>query len=252
MTIPHDAPAATAAPRSTKRADKRRSMEEAVLDTATEMLRQGGPEALTIAGLASLLEVSVGGLYRYYPSKGAILVGLEKRAIASYRAAQEALLDELEPRLRRTAPDVAALARVLAASTAYLEHARRDPVQHRLLTQLLAVPETLLDDREGQEVELYVRPVLERCATLFEAAAACGALSEGDAAVRTFVLWAALQGADQFRKRDRLLPPRLHSWALADGAADGLLRGWGASDRALAAARRLVPPLAQKATPHRR
>ena len=52
MTIPHDAPAATAAPRSTKRADKQRSMDEALLDSATEMVRQGVPEALTIAGLA--------------------------------------------------------------------------------------------------------------------------------------------------------------------------------------------------------
>ena len=62
--------------------------------------------------------------------------------------------------------------------------------------------------------------------------------------MRTFVLWAALQGADQFRKRDRVLPEALHSWALADAAIDALLLGWGARPRELAAARRLVPPLA--------
>ena len=43
-------------------------MEEAVLDAATEMMRDGGPDALTMAGLAAGLGVSVGGLYRYYPS----------------------------------------------------------------------------------------------------------------------------------------------------------------------------------------
>ena len=75
-------------------------MEEAVLDAATEMLRAGGPDALTMARLAAELELSVGGLYRYYPGKGAILVGLEKRAIASYRAVQEDLLATLEPRFR--------------------------------------------------------------------------------------------------------------------------------------------------------
>lgn len=233
-------------PRSTKRADKRRSMEEAVLDTATELLRAGGPEALTIAGLAALLDVSVGGLYRYYPSKGAILVGLEKRAIASYGEVMSALLDALEARLKRHAPEVAALARVLAAATAYLEHARRDPVQHRLLAQLLSVPDALLDEAEVREVERYVRPILERGAHLIGAAADCGALAPGDAEQRTFVLWAALQGADQFRKRDRVLPPRLQSWALADAAADSLLLGWGADARTLAAARRLVPPLAPR------
>lgn len=230
-------------PRSTKRADKRRSMEEAVLDTATDMLREGGPEALTIAGLAAELDVSVGGLYRYYPSKGAILVGLEKRAIQSYAEVMDSLLTSLERRLARTAVEVAALARVLAASTAYVEHARRDPVQHGLLVQLLSVPEPLLDAREVEEVEAQVRPLLARAVTLIGDATACGALGPGDAEVRTFVLWATMQGADQFRKRDRLLPPRLHSWALADAAADTLLLGWGANARSLAAARRLVPPL---------
>ena len=62
--------AQTPAARPGKRAEKRRSMEEAVLEHAADMLR-GGPEALTIAGLAQRLGVSVGGLYRYYPSKGA-------------------------------------------------------------------------------------------------------------------------------------------------------------------------------------
>jgi AcrR family transcriptional regulator len=233
--------------RSTKRADKRRTMEEAVLDTATEMMRAGGPDALTMAGLAAQLDVSVGGLYRYYPSKGAIVVGLEKRAIASYRAVQEDLLAALEPRLRRHREKVAVLARVLAAASAYLEHARRDPLQHRLLTQLISFPEPLLDEREVREVEAHVRPVIERSVTLLAAAADAGALAAGDAAVRTFVLWAALHGADQFRKRDRVLPPALHSWVLADAAADALLRGWGAEARELAAARHLVPPFAGRA-----
>src|SRR5262249_16872665 len=155
-----------------------------------------------------------------------ILVGLEKRAIASYRAVQEDLLASLEPRLERRPRAVAALARLLAASSAYLEHARRDPVQHGLMTQLLSVPATLLDDREVREVEIEVRPVVERGAALVAAATEMGALAPGDPEVRTFVLWAALQGADQFRKRDRVLRPALHSWALADAAVDALVAGW--------------------------
>ena len=228
-----------------KRAEKRRSMEEAVLDVATARLRAGGAEALTMAALADELDVSIGGLYRYYPSKGAILVGLEKRAIASYRAVQERLLQSLEPRLAGRPRKAAALARLVCASSAYLEHARRDPVQHGLMTQLLAVPEPLLDEREVREVEEHVRPVLESGAALIIAAMEIGALAPGDPELRTFVLWAALQGADQFRKRDRVLPPRLHSWALADAAIATLLAGWGAEPRELAAARRLVPPLAR-------
>jgi AcrR family transcriptional regulator len=233
-------------PRSTRRADKRLAMESAVLDTATEMLREGGIDAVTMAALATELGVSVGGIYRYYPGKGAIFVGLEKRAIDSYRAVQEGLLAALEPRLRRRAPRVAALARLRCASSAYPEHARRDPARHGLMTQLLAVPEPVLDDAEALDVEAHVRPVLELTATLLAAAVEVGALAAGNAEVRTFVLWGALHGTDQFRKRDRLLPPALHSWALADAAIDALLLGWGASAIDLAAARRLVPPHAPR------
>lgn len=240
---PGRVPQATAT--STRRADKRRKVEEAVLDAATEMLRSGGPESLTMAKLASGLGLSVGGLYRYYPGKGAILVGLEKRAIASYQEVQEDLLNRLERRLQRHPPKVAALARILAAGSAYLEHGRRDPVQHRLMTQLLATPDPVLDSREVLEVELYVRPIVERSAALLDAAAEVGALAPGDASLRTLVLWAALQGADQFRKRDRVLPEALHAFVLADAAADTLLLGWGADPHLLGRARRLAPPLAQ-------
>jgi AcrR family transcriptional regulator len=227
--------------RSTKRADKRRSMEEAVLDVATELLREGGFDAVTMAGLATQLDVSVGGLYRYYPSKGAILVGLEKRAIASYGAVQEDLVAALEPRIKRLPAATAALARVLSVSSAYFEHARRDPVQHGLMRLMLSFPEPLLDETEVREVETHVRPILERGAALLADAAAADALAPGDPMVRTFVMWAALQGADLFRKRDRVLPPSLHSGALADAATDALLLGWGADARALASARRYVP-----------
>jgi AcrR family transcriptional regulator len=226
---------------SGRRADKRRSMETAVLDGATALLRAGGPEALTMSELAAQLGVSVGGLYRYYPNKGSILVGLEKRAIASLRAVQIAVGAALEPRLHRRPAKVAALARVLAAAASFLEHRRRDPLQHRLLVQLLAAPDPLLDEGEVREVESHVEPVLAHGARLLAAAAAARALAPGDEMTRTFVLWAALQGADQFRKRDRLLPPHLHAAAIAYAATDALLAGWGASAADLKAARKLVP-----------
>jgi AcrR family transcriptional regulator len=223
-----------------RRADKRRHMEQAVLDCATELLRAGGPEALTIVSLAKELGVSVGGLYRYYPSKGSILVGLEKRAIASYAAVQEQLLAELEPRLKRAPMPRAALSRVLLAASAYGEHARRDPVQHDLLTQLLAVPVPLLDEREVAEVEAHVQPILARSTELLVAAMEAGALSAGNALLRTYVLWAAVHGADQFRKRDRLLPSSLHASVVSDAAVEGLLLGWGADPDVLEAAGRAL------------
>ena len=137
--------------------------------TAADMLR-GGPAALTMAGLAERLGVSVGGLYRYYPGKSAILVGLEKRAAATFARVQDQLLSGLEARLRGRPARVCALARILTAAAAYSEHARRAPVEHDLMAQLLAVPEQLVDEAEARDILEHVRPVIERSGALLAAA----------------------------------------------------------------------------------
>src|SRR5437867_4150451 len=66
-----------------KRIERRASMRETVLRAAMETLTTEGFEALTIAGLAARIGVSVGGLYRYYPGKDAILLALQKEALAA-------------------------------------------------------------------------------------------------------------------------------------------------------------------------
>src|SRR6185369_1123314 len=89
-----------------KRDRKRQLMEQVILDEATELMRADGPAGLTIGALARRLDLSVGGLYRYYPSKGAIMVGLERRSIATFQEVQQDLLAAIEPQLYRRSPRV--------------------------------------------------------------------------------------------------------------------------------------------------
>jgi AcrR family transcriptional regulator len=225
-----------------RRIERRASQREAVLKAATEAIAAEGLEALTIARLAARIGVSVGGLYRYYPGKDAIVAALEQQALAAYAALQDKRLATVDGALRRrrAPPAVAALARLIAAGEVYLGHAAHAPVHHRLLDLFLSTPEPLLGDAPAREVEAALAPILGRCAALLDDAVAVGALAAGDAQVRTSALWALLHGVDHFRKRDRLLPPKLHARRIADDALDALLRGWGAAERDLAAARRAV------------
>jgi AcrR family transcriptional regulator len=53
---------------------------ERILDTATEMLRDGGEDALQMKNLSERANVSLATLYRYFPSKDHVML-----AIAAYR-----------------------------------------------------------------------------------------------------------------------------------------------------------------------
>ncbi len=220
------------------RAEKRLAVRQAVLAAAVATVDARGMDALNIDDLAAAAGLSVGGLYRYFPGKGAILVELAKDALGRYDRLQKKLLADAAARLGRGA--TRALAAVLVGWAAYGEHARRAPQSHRVLDLFLSTQEKLLDRKQAPEVEAALAPILERSAGLFQRAAEVGALTPGDAALRTQVMWALVHGLDHLRKRDRLQPHGLHADDILVAGFDGLLLGWGASTRTLAAARRLA------------
>ena len=59
---------------------RRRARIEAILDRSMETLLTQGVDQLTMRGLADSLDLTAGALYRYFPSKGAILTSLGHRA----------------------------------------------------------------------------------------------------------------------------------------------------------------------------
>lgn len=226
---------------SAKRVARRDSRRAELLDAAMALTVEGGLDALTIAGLAARVGASVGALYRYFPSKEAILIGLQELAVADYHGFARERLAAFE-RARAPAPaDIVALARVMVVLRSYLEHATASPERHRLVDAVVSDPEPLLDLERAMDVNLrIVTPIVTAIAELFEAAVRDGALAGGDAVERTYVAWAMQHGLDHFRKRDRLVPAHLQTPTLQTFALRMLLAGLGASQTALEAAERLV------------
>ncbi len=192
-----------------------------------EILAEGGIEALTIPRLAERMDASVGGLYRYFPSKEAIFVALQQRAIDAFAEAQRLAVDRVDGQACGASEAVTALTRAAAAFHAYLEAAEEAPTQHALVDAFLSAPAPTLSDDQARAVDSHLGPVLGTCAEALEAAARVGALTDGDSLVRTHVLWAALHGLGHFRKRDRIQPTALRVDALARTLLRTMFVGWG-------------------------
>lgn len=213
-----------------------------LLDEAMALVVEDGMEGLTIARLANRIGGSVGALYRYFESKEELVVGLQEMAIADFRefldrrlAAQaEAFPEDVSPR-------VAALAKIMSAVAAYVDHADGSPQPHRLVDLFLSTPDAVLSDEDARAVgQRVIMPILEIVGGLLALAVQVGALAPGHVEQRTHLAWAFVHGLDHFRKRDRLNGEHLQVQVLLPLAVRTLLAGFGAQTADLDQAEALV------------
>jgi AcrR family transcriptional regulator len=232
------------APVQGKRAQRRAQRREDVLDAAMRIIVGEGVEALTIQRLAKATGASVGGLYRYYDSKESVVFALQLRAIAVFGDVLGAELDHAKSFLSEQRPAVDAKVGAtffpFVASLAYLRFEHREPERHQLLSAFLCAKSQMLPEASAQQVDTALRPLVMSIAEHLENAAARGAIGRGDSIQRTFLLWAAMHGLDNFRKRDRVLPEPLRVPALTDEMLRAVFTGWGAEPKVIDAALELA------------
>ena len=144
------------------REDRRRERRAAVLDAAMEMIEEGGAKAVTIAAVADRIGASVGGMYRYFPTKQAIFVALQLRAIDTFEA-------HLKARLHETSTDKP-LERVIAAFSCWLSFREIAPSYHRLLDESLSSVERTLTDGQAADVHVRLDIIIALCASTIEGA----------------------------------------------------------------------------------
>ena len=212
---------------SPRRARKFAAKREAVLDAAMAIVIANGLEGLTLNKVARRLDVAVGGLYRYFPSKEDLIAGLQARAVARFGARLEA---HVPVRAHASGP-VVSLRHALAPFYFYARNAHDDPDEHRLMDVMLSSLDPSLRDDAAQEVEGVLGPILVRAQAGLDAAAEAGALAPGDGRMRTLLLWSGTHGLGHLRSRDRLEAPEHRSAALLDALFESLLIGFGAEPR---------------------
>jgi AcrR family transcriptional regulator len=205
---------------------KRLQRMERIVETALRLAVGEGIEALTIQRLARELDAAVGTLYRYFPSKEALLAELQRRVIAAFQEELRAELARMRGRLKPGRK--AALALLLVPARLYFTLPERSPAHHRLISQMVSDPRDLLPDAEAAPNVRWMLGLVAEILDLFEAAAACGALGPGNAGRRAVFLWASLQGLLELRKLGRFEPELFRSASQFPELMRDLLRGWGA------------------------
>lgn len=225
-----------------RRARTRARRIDEIVAAALEMVRDEGLEALTTHALAKRLDVAVGALYRYFPSKAALLAEVERRAIGSLGAHLQQTLDEAEGAFRAKG---ASLARLVLAGRAYARFAKDHPTETAFIGQLLADPRTLVPGEDGAALVSTTLSLLGVVAGLFSAAADEGVLSPGAPLERAVLYWSGLRGVLELSKL-RVHAPGFDAGPLADAMTRALMVGFGADGDAVSRAFSAVKRYSEK------
>ena len=200
----------------TRRELRREARTEEIIDTAAKMIVERGIDGLTMPGLAKELDSAVGAIYRYFDGKQALLVALQQRAVKAFDLRLEEALGRAEDPMDE----------LVAGWTAWRRFSDEQPELHGLIDSALSDPRRLLDDDDALAVQQTLEPVLDLVTGVIERAQNAGLLTQGDARLRAYALWAAIHGVDHFRKRDPRLPEGLASDRVANELLSALIRGW--------------------------
>ena len=201
-----------------------------ILAAALELACEGGLDNLTLHALAARMGRSVAAVYRYYPSKEAVVRELQRLVATHIRLIStdtSARIDAWATQ-KGIGEGARALARIIGAAQTYELFAQDAPAEFGLITHYLGSARYGLPERDAQAVFEVAREALEMLAADIVAAEAAGAILPGDAHERTLMHWGALQGVVQLLKFTR----RGGAWGPAENLPDatmrGLLTGWGA------------------------
>jgi len=200
-----------------------------ILGAALDLACEGGLDNLTLHALAARMERSVAAVYRYFPSKEAVIGELQRLVATHIRLINIDTARRIDAWAedKGLTPAAQALARLIGAGQAYELFAAEAPAEFGLLTHYLGSSREELPERDVEAVLTTARGSLDRLAEDFEAAAKAGALTPGNARERTLIHWGALQGVIQIIR----VLKRGGGWTATDDLADAtlrnLLRGWG-------------------------
>jgi AcrR family transcriptional regulator len=172
------------------------------------------------------LDWAVGALYRYFPSKDALLAELQCRVIGEYRNAMEKVIG----RYQQAHPGNPLGALILIASH-YAKYLLEHEAHFRLISLALTDPKQYLPQHEGLRVMEEVQPVLMHIAQEFVRAHAQELLSAKDSAACTLVFWTAVQGTLSMKKLERFAPEQLNNERLFHHTLLTLFTAWGASSK---------------------
>jgi len=210
---------------------RRRKRTEEIIEVAMRLVMEEGLDACSLHRISRELDVAVAGLYRYFPSKMALIAALELRVIDEINES----LEEARGKCAEPEEAVDGLACVLIEGEVYRAYALEAPARFALIQQIMADPNVLLPGDMGQKIVVNMMTLLAGVGRSFAIAAEAGGLAPGDPLERSVLFWNGIRSVLQMKKLEN------HS-KLVDyhrfykAMLNALLVGWGADPAHLAPA----------------
>jgi AcrR family transcriptional regulator len=227
-----------------ERRRRRRSRE--FVDAAQHIIALEGFEGLTMSRLARELDTVDSAVYRYFPSKGALIAEIQKESIERLEASLTTITATGEEAFTTRGLDerTAALARLVlfgrwlcAASDTY-------PDEMRLLQLIMSQKETALDPEGGFRIFPIAMQLVAHAITALETAQNSGAIGPGNSLDRAIIWSSSISGVLQTDDLEKYAPELFGSARLARQTNLVLLAGFGADEQSLDSATDLVDQMA--------
>jgi len=184
-----------------------------------KLIEKDGIEAVTVARIARAMDWSLGTMYRYFPSKDALMGALHARVLHNYRQA-------LQTHLRDNQTDpLGDLIDLVRYSVEWFTHR---PDHWALIGMGLAHPQPLVQDDTAMPMVSEAMDVIQVVVQTIEQNVQAGQLTAGNGPTRALVLWAHVQGVLQMRKLTRFDLMQLDLQNILDAGLRAILLGWGA------------------------
>ena len=230
--------APTGAPRSTKRQRNRIERTRIFLDTAIELVVTEGFDALTMQRLADSTDSAIGAVYRYFPSKGALVAEVQRESVERITASYTLIRDRSDRTFFAGGLDdrELALARAVTFGRFFISLAETFPHEFRLLQALNGEMRTIIPLEEGLRVfPSIVRFMLMGHQVISDAEQA-GVFTESDGLDRVTMFAAAVNGVLRLSTQDQYDAELFDGRRLALLLLRDLGRAWGATDEQMAKA----------------
>jgi AcrR family transcriptional regulator len=224
--------------RRVRRAQKR----DEILDRALTLVGRQGIEGFSLQTLCREVGFTPAAIYKYVPSREALIVEVQERALVQLRETLAERIALHEPRCseRRVPKRVRPLAGLLLTAVDWVALSVELPEHLALISASLAHPRPLVALAEAERLGPALHATLGLVERQMERAAEAGNLRPGDSRARAGAFFAAIHGVTQTIKLERLDPRAFSTRAVSDLGAT-LLLGMGATSETIRSAARVLP-----------
>ena len=179
----------------TKRELRKRTKQGQVLEHARQLIEENGATNLTMATLAKRMNASVGGLYRYYPSKESIYTALQLQSLDALRLQIESTHSEA------SAKGALDWSLIPALFDSWTNFELNDPLSAMMLNQFTDTQQPVLELGQRTEIGTEILKIIDVLAQSINTLANRNSLNQGNAHIRALQLWGLIFGFEQLKRR---------------------------------------------------